>query len=127
MIRSKHIQRPQLVLVVDDQEINRDALGIILEDNYEILYADDSLSVNQLDDSGAANAIETFLSSMDSEKFLDGKTAFLTFTRNLLVKNIVFAFTIMSANLSMKQMRIFSLNICNRNIVLFADADSLFI
>ena len=39
MIRSKHIQRPQLVLVVDDQEINRDALGVILEDNYEIIYA----------------------------------------------------------------------------------------
>ena len=39
MIRSKHIQRPQLVLVVDDQEINRDALGVILEDDYEIIYA----------------------------------------------------------------------------------------
>ena len=40
MINSKHIQRPQQVLVVDDQEINRDALGIILEDHYEILYAE---------------------------------------------------------------------------------------
>ncbi|MBR3251380.1 MAG: EAL domain-containing protein [Erysipelotrichaceae bacterium] len=39
MIRSKQIQRPQLVLVVDDQEINRDALGVILEDDYEIIYA----------------------------------------------------------------------------------------
>ena len=61
---------------------NQSAVG------YEILYADDSLSVNQLDDSGAANAIETFLSSMDTDKFLSGKTAFLTFTRNLLVKDI---------------------------------------
>ncbi len=61
---------------------NQSAVG------YEILYADDSLSMNQLDDTGAANAIETFLSSMDSEKFLSGKTAFLTFTRNLLVKDI---------------------------------------
>ncbi|MBR1606079.1 MAG: EAL domain-containing protein [Clostridia bacterium] len=40
MIKSKQIQRPQLVLVVDDQEINRDALGVILEDDYDILYAE---------------------------------------------------------------------------------------
>lgn len=40
MIKSKQIQGPQLVLVVDDQEINRDALGAILEDEYEILYAE---------------------------------------------------------------------------------------
>ena len=41
MIRSKQIQRPQLVLVVDDQEINRDVLGMILEDDYEVIYAAD--------------------------------------------------------------------------------------
>lgn len=40
MIKSKQIQRPQLVLVVDDQEINRDVLGMILEDDYEIIYAE---------------------------------------------------------------------------------------
>ena len=40
MINSDHIHRPQLVLVVDDQEINRDTLGIILEDDYEIIYAE---------------------------------------------------------------------------------------
>ena len=34
------MQRPKLVLVVDDQEINRDSLGLILEDDYEILYAE---------------------------------------------------------------------------------------
>ena len=39
MIGSKKIQRPQLVLVVDDQEINRDVLGLILEDDYEVIYA----------------------------------------------------------------------------------------
>ena len=33
MIKAKQIQRPQLLLVVDDQEINRDALGVILEDH----------------------------------------------------------------------------------------------
>ena len=39
MIESKQLQHRQLVLVVDDQEINRDALGIILEDDYDVLYA----------------------------------------------------------------------------------------
>ena len=39
MIKSKQLRRPQLVLVVDDQEINRDVLGMILEDDYEIIYA----------------------------------------------------------------------------------------
>ncbi len=41
MIINNQIQRPQRVLVVDDQEINRDALGAILEDDYEVLYACD--------------------------------------------------------------------------------------
>ena len=41
MIKSKQIQRPQLILVVDDQEMNRDALGVILEDDYEVEYAAD--------------------------------------------------------------------------------------
>lgn len=40
MIKSKQIKHPQLVLVVDDQEINRDVLGMILEDYYDILYAE---------------------------------------------------------------------------------------
>ena len=40
MLKSKKIQRPQLVLVVDDQEINRDVLGVILEDDYEVIYAE---------------------------------------------------------------------------------------
>ena len=39
MIVSRQLIRPQLVLVVDDQEINRDVLGMILEDDYEIMYA----------------------------------------------------------------------------------------
>lgn len=39
MVRSKQIQRPQLVLVVDDQEINRDSLEVILEDDYEVITA----------------------------------------------------------------------------------------
>ena len=40
MIRNRGIQRPRSVLVVDDQEINRDTLEIILEDDYEILFAE---------------------------------------------------------------------------------------
>ena len=40
MIKSKQIQRPRLVLVVDDQEINRDVLEAILEDDYEIIHAE---------------------------------------------------------------------------------------
>lgn len=40
MIKSKQIQRTKLVLIVDDQEINRDVLGSILEDDYELLYAE---------------------------------------------------------------------------------------
>lgn len=55
---------------------------------YEILYTDNQYKTDYTDDATAANAIENFLSSMDSEKFLDGRTAFLTFTSNLLEKGI---------------------------------------
>ncbi len=40
MINSKQIQCPQMILVVDDQELNRDLLGDILEEKYELLYAE---------------------------------------------------------------------------------------
>jgi diguanylate cyclase (GGDEF)-like protein len=40
MIQAKEIDRRHLVLVVEDQEINRDVLGMILEDEYDILYAE---------------------------------------------------------------------------------------
>ncbi len=43
MTKSKQLQHRQLVLVVDDQEINRDSLGVILEDDYEVLYADNGI------------------------------------------------------------------------------------
>ena len=39
MIKSKQLKKPQLVLVVDDQEINRDVLEMILEENYDLLFA----------------------------------------------------------------------------------------
>ena len=37
MIRSNNMQRPKKVLIVDDQEINRDALEIIMENDYDII------------------------------------------------------------------------------------------
>ena len=40
MIKSKQIRKRHLVLIVDDYEINRDALGAILEDDYDIIYAE---------------------------------------------------------------------------------------
>lgn len=40
MIISNQIQRPKLVLVVDDQELNRDSLEVMLEDDYEIITAE---------------------------------------------------------------------------------------
>ncbi|MBO4429123.1 MAG: EAL domain-containing protein [Clostridia bacterium] len=43
MIVSKQIQKPHRVLVVDDQEMNRDILGVILEDSYEVIYACDGV------------------------------------------------------------------------------------
>ncbi len=55
---------------------------------YEILYSDRLYGNERTDDSSAANAIENFLSSMDNDSFLNGKLAFLTFTHNLLEKNI---------------------------------------
>lgn len=50
MIKSKQIQSPRLVLVVDDQEINRDALGAILEDEYQIIYAENGKRALELID-----------------------------------------------------------------------------
>lgn len=41
MINSNDINKTHRILVVDDQEINRDVLGVILEDNYEMIYACD--------------------------------------------------------------------------------------
>ena len=48
MIKSKQIQRTKLVLIVDDQEINRDVLGSILEDDYELLYAENGEEALQI-------------------------------------------------------------------------------
>ena len=62
---------------------NQDVLG------YEILYQEkiDDLE-DKKSDVKAASAIENFLVQFDSDRFLDGKMAFITFTPNLLLKNI---------------------------------------
>ena len=60
---------------------NQHAIG------YEILYQEENGAFIQTD-SSAANAIENFLMQMDGDNFLDGRIAFLNFTRNLLVRNV---------------------------------------
>ena len=48
MIISKQLRTPHLILVVDDQEINRDVLGMILEDYYELIYASNGREAMEL-------------------------------------------------------------------------------
>ncbi len=43
MIESNQLKKPQLILVVDDMELNRDILGMILEEDYEIIYAENGV------------------------------------------------------------------------------------
>jgi CheY-like chemotaxis protein len=40
MIETKQIERPKLILIADDIEINQDALGVILEEDYHLLFAE---------------------------------------------------------------------------------------
>lgn len=40
MIKPKQIERPHLVLIVDDQELNRDILESILEDDFDLIFAE---------------------------------------------------------------------------------------
>ena len=47
MIQFKGINTPQLVLIVDDQEINRDVLGMILEDIMEKNFVTASMAYNR--------------------------------------------------------------------------------
>lgn len=62
--------------------LNREVCG------YEILYKEDVGSLYSEADSEAASTIEDFLQQLDGDRFLDGKKAYLTFTPNLLMKNI---------------------------------------
>lgn len=55
---------------------------------YEILYQQDDSTLYNQRDFHAANAIEEFFMELDQKNFLGGKDAFLTFTPNLIMKNI---------------------------------------
>ncbi len=55
---------------------------------YELLYEDHGISLYNQQDTLAANMIEDFLLELDSSRFLNNKKAFITFTPNLLEKDI---------------------------------------
>lgn len=55
---------------------------------YEIIYQADESSLYQHQETDVASTIESFLLQLDSDAFLGGKIAYLTFTPNLLLKNI---------------------------------------
>lgn len=55
---------------------------------YELCYQDYGAGLYNQADTRAANVIEDFLVQLNSDRILDGATAFLTFTPNLLMKNI---------------------------------------
>ena len=48
MIRSKQMRRPQTVLIVDNQEINSDALEVILGNDYDVITADNGVRALEL-------------------------------------------------------------------------------
>ena len=48
MIKSKTLKRPQLVLIVDDIEINRDLLSMILENDYEMIFATNGVEAMEM-------------------------------------------------------------------------------
>lgn len=61
MIIPKQIQKPQMVLVVDDQEINRDSLEMILEEGYEVITAENGAQSPELMRSHAKELSIVFL------------------------------------------------------------------
>ena len=75
MIRSKQIKKPQNVLVVDDQELNRYILGMILEDDYEVLYAENGEEalkiIRQNPDSLSVILLDLMMPVMDGFTVLD--------------------------------------------------------
>ena len=40
MIETKQIERPKLILIADDIELNRDALEVVLDGQYNLLFAE---------------------------------------------------------------------------------------
>ncbi|WP_458863340.1 EAL and HDOD domain-containing protein [Acidaminobacterium chupaoyuni] len=55
---------------------------------YEMVYQQDSSVLYNKEDSGIAAAIISFFNQIDEESVLNDKKAFLTFTPNLLMKNV---------------------------------------
>lgn len=55
---------------------------------YELLYQDNCASLYNQGDTLAANTIEGFLTQLDSNSFMDSKTAFIPFTPNLLLRKV---------------------------------------
>lgn len=55
---------------------------------YELVYFQDASSLYNKRDARVANTIVTFFNELNAESFLGGKDCFLTFTPNLLMKNI---------------------------------------
>ena len=75
MIKSKQLNKPQLILIVDDQEINRDVLGMILEDDYEIIFATNGREALQMieeyRDSLSVVLLDLIMPEMDGFKVLE--------------------------------------------------------
>lgn len=74
MIQAKQLEKPQLVLVVDDQEINREILGLILSKYYEVIYAVDGLEalekIEQYKDQLSIVLLDLVMPRMDGYKVL---------------------------------------------------------
>ncbi len=59
---------------------------------YDLVYFQDASSLYNKRDARVANTIVTFFSDLNAESFLGGKDCFLTFTPNLLMKNVPHVF-----------------------------------
>ena len=74
MIMSKQLKTPQLVLVVDDQDVNRDVLGMILEDDYELIYAENGIEalekIEEYKDKLAVVLLDLIMPEMDGFQVL---------------------------------------------------------
>ena len=75
MIGVKQIKKPNLVLVVDDQELNRELLGMILKDHYEIIYAENGKEamekIHEFRDSLSVVLLDLIMPEMDGFEVLD--------------------------------------------------------
>ncbi len=55
---------------------------------YEVMYVEEEASLGPVGDTASAGAIESLLTQFESDGFLEGKTAFIHFTPNLLYRNV---------------------------------------